>query len=390
MRDKKQSGYNPFEFGRELGISELVDREDEIAEVVSTIRNGGKLFLIGPRRFGKTSILKAASEQAVQEGAIVLRYNAEAYPSLDELLKRIVNDGTQLLAGTNTRARRKLKDVFARLEPTFSLDLEGNVSASVGVKTETESENVSLIVDALNGIEELAAKRDQPVGLIIDEFQKIIEIGGESAEGQIRAAVQQHRNVGYVFAGSKTRMLAEMTSHASRAFYRLGSRIFLGAVPRAMFEVSIRDSFAATGVKADDQAVAAILTLSEEVPYNVQRLAHAAWEYLARGKPGRLTPADVAAALELVIRRDDPIYTQIWNPLSPQQKKTLLAAIKAKGLNLLSKDVLKESGLPSSTMQQALRALKEKEILRDEESLGLKRVRFEDPFFAAWIELVTR
>jgi hypothetical protein len=135
MPSRKQSAYNPFEFGRELGTGELVDREDEIAEVVSTIRKGGKLFLIGPRRYGKTSILKAASEQAVEEGAIVLRYNAEAYPSLDELLKRLVNDGTQLLAGTNTVARRKLKDVFARLEPKISIDLEGNVNASVGVKT---------------------------------------------------------------------------------------------------------------------------------------------------------------------------------------------------------------------------------------------------------------
>lgn len=390
MPGKKQLGYNPFEFGRELGADELVDREDEIAEVLSTIRNGGKLFLIGPRRFGKTSILKAASERAIQEGAIVLRYNAEAYPSLEDLIKRIINDGARLLAGSNVKARQKLKDVFARLEPKFSLDLEGNISASIGVKTDTESGNVSLIVDALDGVEALAAKLNHPVGLVIDEFQKVIEAGGESAEGQIRAAIQQHRRVGYVFAGSKTRMLSEMTSHASRAFYRLGSRIFLGPVPRELFAASIRDSFAATGVKADGDAVAAILDLSEEVPYNVQRLAHAAWEYLARGKRKQLTPSDVAAALELVIRRDDPIYTQIWNPLSPQQKKALLATIKAKGVNLLSKDVLKEAGLPSSTMQQAIKALKDKEILREEETLGQKRTRFEDPFFAAWIELVTR
>ena len=31
---------NPFEFGRELGANELVDREAEIAEVVETIRRG--------------------------------------------------------------------------------------------------------------------------------------------------------------------------------------------------------------------------------------------------------------------------------------------------------------------------------------------------------------
>ena len=51
---------NPFEFGRELGTEELVDRDDEVAAVAQTIRQGSKLFLVGPRRFGKTSILKTS------------------------------------------------------------------------------------------------------------------------------------------------------------------------------------------------------------------------------------------------------------------------------------------------------------------------------------------
>src|ERR1035438_5734556 len=38
---------NPFEFGRELGIGELVDRESEGAEVEAVIWGGLKLFLLG-------------------------------------------------------------------------------------------------------------------------------------------------------------------------------------------------------------------------------------------------------------------------------------------------------------------------------------------------------
>ena len=46
---------NPFEFGRELSAAELVDRDEERAAVVHAMEEGGRLFLIGPRRFGKTS-----------------------------------------------------------------------------------------------------------------------------------------------------------------------------------------------------------------------------------------------------------------------------------------------------------------------------------------------
>jgi hypothetical protein len=51
---------NPFEFGRELNADELVDREAELDLVRRTIINRGRLFFIGPRRYGKTSVLHAA------------------------------------------------------------------------------------------------------------------------------------------------------------------------------------------------------------------------------------------------------------------------------------------------------------------------------------------
>ena len=57
--------------------------------------------------------------------------------------------------------------------------------------------------------------------------------------------------------------------------------------------------------------------------YNVQRLAHATWEYVAKTGKTVVTDTDVRAAIELILKRDDPFYTQLWNPLSAQQKKAL-------------------------------------------------------------------
>lgn len=55
---------NPFEYGRELSAEELVDREEELREITATIRNRAKLFLIGPRRFGKTSLLGVSQRRS--------------------------------------------------------------------------------------------------------------------------------------------------------------------------------------------------------------------------------------------------------------------------------------------------------------------------------------
>ena len=113
---------NPFEFGRELDAEELVDRDDEVRSVVSAVMEAGKLFLIGPRRYGKTSILHVASERATRSGAMVFRYNAEAFPTLEQLAARIVTDTASELTPTLEKATHAFASFFSRVRPTASYD----------------------------------------------------------------------------------------------------------------------------------------------------------------------------------------------------------------------------------------------------------------------------
>ncbi len=391
---------NPFQFGRELGVDELVDRQEEITGVIRTIRNGEKLFLIGPRRFGKTSILKAASDRATRSGSVVLRYNAEGYPSLDQLVKAIVAEAAKSLPGGVERIGSQVKKFFSGLRPELSFNVtESSWTVKLGAASaDREGAHVDLLVDALNGLEKMATEpsRKRSVGLIIDEFQKAIEIGGENTEEQIRAAVQAHKSIGYVFAGSKTRMLTSMTADASRPFYRLGSVMFVGALPRAEFAQFLVEKFTRGGFKVEDAtikqsdagAAAEILNLAEEVPYNVQMLAHACWEELSGASRARpvLTRNVVNNSLERVVRQYDPFYTQIWNQLTPVQQKTLLALVKMGGVNMQSVSVVHAVGKGASTISKSLAALLAKDLIREEETKGNIRVRFEDPFFGRWIQ----
>lgn len=88
--------HNPFEFGRELSREELIDRTDELARVERALSGGGKLFLIGPRRFGKTSLLAAASELR-SRNVRVLRFNIEAFSTNDTDFGGFVNQSSTLM-----------------------------------------------------------------------------------------------------------------------------------------------------------------------------------------------------------------------------------------------------------------------------------------------------
>lgn len=383
---------NPFQYGRELGADALVDREDEITKVQAAVAEGGKLFLIGPRRYGKTSILKVSAERAERSGAVVLRVDAEAYPTLELLVRAVLAEATARLSGNLKQAGDWARKFFGKLRPELTYNAsEGSFSATLrGIAEATTAQTqVPLLVEFLNGLEKLAASAKGPVALFIDEFQKVIELGGESAEGQIRAAIQKHAHVGYVFAGSKTRMMADMTGHPSRPFYNLGVRLFLGPVPRVEFAVFVSRAFEGAKIKADPEAIQLIIDLAEEVPYNIQRLAHACWDTHAGSGGRKLTVDAVRLSLERLLRQDDAFYTQLWNQLTGVQQKTLVAAIRARGVELLSHRVTRAHDLSAASMSRALKALQEKELLRTEETLGKVRLRLVDPFFGAWIELIS-
>ena len=108
---------NPFEFGRALGPEELVDRQEEVAAVARALLGPAKLFLIGPRRHGKTSILRSASASAEESGAVVLRYDAEAFPTIHQLAEQILADAVRRLSPTVEKAGGVLREFFSRLRP---------------------------------------------------------------------------------------------------------------------------------------------------------------------------------------------------------------------------------------------------------------------------------
>jgi uncharacterized protein len=384
-RSLPSSPPNPFEFGRELGAGELVDREAELELVRRSILNRGRLFFIGPRRYGKTSILHAAEELLAAEGHVVLRYNAEAYESVSLLARALLTGAARRLGGSVEQASAGLRRFFGGLKPEVSYDIDDQrVAVSFG-KVARGTPELPLLGEVLDGIDRMAAEEKSATAVILDEFQHVIEEGGEAAERQLRAAVQRHRHVGYVFSGSRTRMLAQMTGDPNRAFWKLGERYFLGPIPRDAFRLALRRGFTDAGFAVEAEALDHVLDRSEDIPYNVQRLASACWEALRVAVRPTLTVEVVDQTLVRIVQQENPAYMQLWQSLTKAQKKAVKAVIEREGRELLGREALEASGLAASSMQRALEALDERGVIREEEEPSRVRYRLEDPFFAAWI-----
>ena len=371
---------NPFEFGRELTREELIDRTDELARVERALGAGGKLFLIGPRRYGKTSLLAAAQGELKSQGVQVLRFNVESFSTLEGLTRAIIAESAKRLNGPVRQVAERVRSVFGALRPELSYDPVAN-SWSVALGASHRPVEVPGLIEALDSLDRLAS--EQRMGLALDEFQHLLGIGGDEAEGQLRAAVQTHRNLGFVFAGSKTRLLSEMVLHPTRPFYRLGEPLFLGPIPRAEFLPALRERFGQASIAVEDGALEALLDLADDVPYNAQALAQNAFEQTRDKKT--LAVADVQRSLLEWVGRLDPLYTQLWLDLSPVQGQPLRAVLDFEGQNLQSAAVARQLKRPTTSIQKSLSALLDRDILRTEEEAGRLRYHFDDPFFAAWI-----
>lgn len=380
---------NPFEFGGELKASSLIDREQELDQVVRTIENGGKLFLIGPRRYGKTSILAAAEDRLAGSKVAVLRFDAEIYESLGHLAAALLAAAAKELSPTIEKAGDAIKRFAAKLKPQVEYDLaDQSLSISFGSSAKTNPASLPLLTDVLNIVDRMAAAADKRAAVILDEFQQIIEEGGPTAERQIRGTVQRHHHTAYVFAGSKTRMLADMTNDPGRAFWKLGSRLFLGPIPREAWRAFLSHGFTRSSFKAQAAALEHLMDVAEDIPFNIQQLANVSWEQLRAAGGGTLTAARVDDALVQLVTRENSSYTQIWNSLNRQQKIALKAVIDEGGKGLRSAAVLARFGLAASSMHKILIALDSRGLIREEEELGSIRYRLEDPFLARWLRLV--
>jgi hypothetical protein len=380
---------NPFEFGGELKASSLIDREQELDQVVRTIQNGGKLFLIGPRRYGKTSILAAAEAQLANSNVVVLRYDAEVYESLGHLAAALLAGAAKKLTPTLAKAGDAIKRFASKLRPQIEYDLaDQSLSLSFGTTAKPVPQTLPLLTDVLNIIDRMAAAADQRAAVILDEFQQIIEEGGGTAERQIRGTVQRHHHTAYIFAGSKTRMLADMTNDPARAFWKLGSRLFLGPIPRDAWRAFLTRGFTRPTFKSQSAALEHLMDLAEDVPFNIQQLANVSWEQLRASGGGTLTTARVDDALVHLVTRENSSYTQIWNSLTRLQKVALKAVIDEGGSDLRSASVLSRNGIAASSMHKTLKALDSRGLIREEENIGSIRYRLEDPFLARWLHLV--
>src|SRR6185436_3013745 len=171
--------------------------------------------------------------------------------------------------------RRWAAELLKGMRPELRFDAQSRVSLTFPtVRTARDAARLASEVYTLPN--RIAEARKQRIAIALDEFQTIAAFDGGNVEHALRAAVQEQRSVGYVFAGSEPSLMERMLT-PKRPFYKAGPVVRLGKIDERLFAEFIETRFTKTGIRQQDNLGGAIVELAENVPYDVQRLAHETW-----------------------------------------------------------------------------------------------------------------
>ena len=374
---------NPFIYGEVVPADAFVDREVELDRLVTDLAGGQKVFLISPRRYGKSSLIRQALNVLSRRGALTVDVTVSSYSSFLAFLEGYA----RALAAVETRwdrARSWLLEAVtsARPEVRYEPDALGKGRLSVAFPTVHSTRDISRLANEVFDLPgRLAASRKRNVVVALDEFQAVAGFNGGSVEHALRAAAQRQRKVGYVFAGSEPSLMERMIS-PKRPFYKAGPVMRLQKIAPDLFAAFIESRFAKGGFKPEPGVGDAIVDVAGNLPYDVQRLAHETWDDVKAGGGRRVTLDHLHGTLARLLAEQETMFEAIWQRLTLAQRSALRAAVLQDGRELLSADTRARHRLGGpSTVQASLSALMKNDILQREQ----QRYVIVDSLLREWV-----
>ena len=375
---------NPFKYGGIVRGPYFADRTEELANLVQEMKNLSRVFLVSPRRFGKTCLLFNLMDKLRDIGFATAYLDLNAYPDVRSFAAALTHVTSSALE-SNVEKLTKIFSGLQRLRPKVSVGNDGTLSATVEVAAE-DRDALSALREGMRHADKLARKKCKKLVIVIDEFSDLPKYDGQTLEKALRSEIQQHENIGYIFSGSEQSVMLSMIQDKKRAFYKFGRIMGLGPIDRGYYTDFIYNWLQKGGYKVKKRDLQKIFELGRDVPHSIQRLSYNLWE-LAR-ESREITPFLIEKLTMVIAQQDSPHFELLWQSASQQQKTLLIALSMETHHRPFSREFQLTYGIgPSSSIKASLDSLVRKGILFKTLEGSYQ---FSDTFMTYWIGYLRR
>ncbi|MGC9050020.1 AAA family ATPase [Pyrobaculum sp.] len=219
-------------------LEELFDREVEVRRLVEAVGGRALTLVLGMRRVGKTSVVKAATYGRLRVYIDARVFEERPYISYDDFLNALRDELRRLLP-----LHKRLAELMARVR--------GVSVAGVDVRFEV-GRNAPRLAELLEAFDQWAGERGERLIFIIDEAQELVKLRGRTLLPVLGYAYDHLRNVAMVFTGSKAGLLLRflrLEDPRSPLFGRYAERIDIGPFPPELSARFLEEGFRQAGAE---------------------------------------------------------------------------------------------------------------------------------------------
>jgi uncharacterized protein len=360
---------NPFRFSGPLAPEDMIDRDPEADDLLALAEGGHSFRLVGPRRYGKTTLLRRVLESAEREGVAAILVDLQDVLSIAEIVVRIERAYERLKGPV----RRHVENVLRAWNIGLSLG-GGGFTASLQRNPHVDAESVLLRLLELPAT--LFERQGTTSLIVFDEIQDVLAVRG--ADGKIRSVIQHQTDCAtYAFAGSAPGVMQQLFADPKRPLLDQAVPRNLAPLPLDAVGVYISERFRQTGRNAA-VALSPLIEFTRGHPQRSMMLAHYMWERTPRGHSA--DEATWLAALDQAAVDTAPLMNASWRALTANERR-VARALAVATTPLHSEETASAVGIKRSSIGRALESLVSNADVIDENG----STRLTDPMLELWL-----
>ncbi len=355
----------------------FINRIEERKNLISRVRSNKHTVLIGPRRYGKTSlVMKVAQEMKIPYCAMDLLAAYDAEYVRDQIVDKVSKLALELLPRMH-KAKEKVMRIFKKMKPEITLSALGQ-----RLSLNLSGSPLQDITELLLRLDETAQQFKKKVVIFIDEFQQISQLKNyHSLEAAIRHAVERSQNVTYIFSGSNRQLLKQMFGSQGRPLYRLCQTITLERMSKEVYREYLQKlSQKHWKKKLPEEVLEKIFLHTELHPYYMNVICQLLWE-----QPKIPTVEGVDLVWHQHVKAQRQVISHDILNLSPNQRKILTTLARLPIKEIQASEFTSSVKISASSAQQSLDVLIGKDLVYRAED-GLFRVL--DPAMRYYLDIV--
>ena len=363
---------NPFRFSGPLAPEDMIDRDPESEDLLALAEGGHSFRLVGPRRYGKTTLLRRVLNAAEQEQIATVLVDLQDVLSIGEIVVRIER-GYDRLKGP---IRRTVDQFFRSWNIGLALG-GGGFTATLQRNPSVDAESVLL---RLLELPVALFERDGTTSLIVfDEIQDVLAVPG--ADGKIRSVIQHQMEAAtYAFAGSAPGYMQQLFADPKRPLLDQAVPRHLAPLPLDQVADYVTQRFEKTG-RDVGAALQPLLDFTRGHPQRSMMLAHYLWQTTARGS--RADEGTWIGALDQAAGDSAPLMRAIWSNLTANERR-VVRALAVTSTPLYGAETAAAVGINRLSIRSALDSLLGKaDVITTPDS---DRPRITDPMFELWLQ----